>query len=199
MNNTEFLIGRFNLDLQDDFYPDDLPSEWRFDYYSNMFKALSLPIDTPEDLDDIFTDIEETDADEPFELVLSITQAQLIDKNLLVELLANVTEHKQSFTLFCEVDNVPSPAVMSLLDGYRVCFQAPSDLKIDLNHSSINGQHLFFNHTPVLFTDEFGDDKQIRSFIENISSINTRTILICRDGKSSMLSKIRVIVELLGF
>jgi hypothetical protein len=45
MSETEFLIGRSSLDLQDDFYPDDMPSEWRFDYYSTMFKALSLPIE----------------------------------------------------------------------------------------------------------------------------------------------------------
>ena len=51
MSETEFLIGRSGLNLQDDFYPDDLPNEWRFDYYSTMFKALSLPIDGDEEPD----------------------------------------------------------------------------------------------------------------------------------------------------
>jgi hypothetical protein len=38
---------------------DDLPQDWRFDYYAAIFKTLSLPIDTDEDLEQIFSDIEE--------------------------------------------------------------------------------------------------------------------------------------------
>lgn len=100
MSETEFLIGRCGLDLVDDFYPDDLPSEWRFDYYSTLFKALSLPIDTTEDLESIFEELEgsspEEDGEE-FELVLTITPQQLLDASTLSTLLDSVAPYRLLF------------------------------------------------------------------------------------------------------
>ena len=197
MSETEFLIGRSSLDLQDDFYPDDMPSEWRFDYYSTMFKALSLPIDTDEDLDQIFEDLEETE--EEFELVLSIEQAQLIDTKQLATLLSSVVDYQQQFTLFCEVDKIPTKMVMGLLEGYRVCFQSSKPLKLGLKEALVNEQYLFFNQNPVLFSSEVWDEKQMRAYIEKVSGINARTILICKFAESETLNKIRIIAELLGF
>jgi len=168
MSETEFLIGRSGLDLQDDFYPEDLPSEWRFDYYSTMFKALSLPIDTDEDLDQIFEDMQE--AEEEFELVLSIEQSQLINKTQLTSLLSSVSEHQADFTLFCVVDQSPDKAVMDLLTGYHVCFQSTKPLLLDLNEVQINAQTLSFNQTPILYSAEAWDEKQMRSYLEDVSN-----------------------------
>ena len=109
MSETEFLIGRSGLDLQDDFYPDDLPSEWRFDYYYNMFRTLSLPIDTDEDFDIVFDDLEE--GDDEFELVVSIEENQLEN---IESLITPIDEHKDSFTLFCEVSKTPEDKVLSM-------------------------------------------------------------------------------------
>ncbi|MCS5592736.1 MAG: hypothetical protein NZ775_09460 [Gammaproteobacteria bacterium] len=197
MSETEFLIGRSGLDLQDDSYPDDLPSEWRFDYYSTMFKALSLPIDTSEDLDQIFEDLQ--DAEEEFELVLSIEQAQLIDINRLTCLLSSVADHQADFTLFCVIDQVPDQAVIDLLNGYRFCFQSSSLLNLNLSKAQIRGRYLAFNQKPILYSDEVWNEKQMRSYLEEASSINTKTILICKFAESSALDKIRIIAELLGY
>ncbi|MBT3186336.1 hypothetical protein [Candidatus Thioglobus sp.] len=197
MNETEFLIGRSGLNLQDDFYPDDLPSEWRFDYYSTLFKALSLPIDSDEDLDLIFEEL--SDTEEEFELVLSIKQAQLMNAKQLASLLSNVGEYKQEFTLFCEIDQTPSDEVMSFLDGYRVCFQSDKALKLGLKHKSAAGKNLYFNQLPVFYSSEVWDEKQIRAYLEDAASINTRTILICKFAESEVLNKVRIIAEMLGY
>jgi hypothetical protein len=197
MSETEFLIGRSGLDLQDDFYPDDLPNEWRFDYYSTLFKALSLPIDTDEDLDQIFEEIEDTE--EEFELVLFVEKAQLTDIKQLTSLLSNVSDYKQEFTLFCEIKQTPSDEIMNLLDGYRVCFQSNKVLKLDLKHKSAVGQNLYFNKLPVFYTSEVWNEKQIRTYLEDAASINTRTVLICKFAESEVLNKVRIIAELLGY
>jgi len=105
MNETEFLIGRSGLNLQDDFYPDDLPSEWRFDYYSTLFKALSLPIDSDEDLDLIFEEL--SDTEEEFELVLSIKQAQLMNAKQLASLLSMWVSISKNLHYFARLTKLP--------------------------------------------------------------------------------------------
>ncbi|MDG2354268.1 MAG: hypothetical protein P8L86_05585 [Gammaproteobacteria bacterium] len=197
MSETEFLIGRSGLDLQDDFYPDDLPSDWRFDYYSAMFKTLSLSIDTDEDLDQIFEDIEETN--EEFELVLSIEQSQLFDIKQLSRLLRSVADYRQYFTLFCEVDAAPDKVVMDLLVDYQLCFQSVKPLKLGLKEAKVNAQTLSFNQYPVLYSSEIWNEKQMRAYLEEVSSVNTKTILICKFAESAALNKIRIIADLLGF
>ena len=197
MSETEFLIGRSGLDLQDDFYPDDLPSDWRFDYYSAMFQTLSLPIDTDEDLDQIFEDIESTD--EEFELVLSIKQAQLLDIEQLQLLLKNVAPYKTKFILFCELTQKPSAKVMTTLSGYQLCFQSLESLGLELKETQVNEKILGFNHYPVLYSSEAWNEKQMRAYLEEVSSINTKTILICKYAESEALNKIRIIADLLGF
>ncbi len=197
MSETEFLIGRSGLDLQDDFYPDDLPEEWRFDYYATLFKALSLPIDTDEDLDQIFEEIQ--DSEEQFELILSIQYTQLIDAKQLVELLASVEGYRQNFTLFCEVKKPPNQAIMDLLADYQICFQSSKSLKLDLREILVAGQYLSFNQNPVLHVFEVWDEKQMRTYLETVSSTKSKIVLICQFADAETLNKIRVIAELLGY
>ncbi|MDB3870308.1 hypothetical protein N9351_05575 [Candidatus Thioglobus sp.] len=197
MSETEFLIGRHGLDLIDDFYPDDLPSEWRFDFYSTLFKALSLPIDTEEDLELIFEEIE--DSDEVFELVLTIESHQLLDINTLSALLSAVEPYQSLFILSCELEQQPSAKVMALLDNYRVSFQSDAQYDLSLNNKQAMGQYLYYSHLPVFSMQGSGDDKKMRANIEKIAEINTRTILICKSAESEALHKIRVIAEILGY
>ena len=197
MSETEFLIGRSGLDLQDDFYPEDLPTDWRFDYYSAMFQTLSLPIDTDEDLDQIFEDIESTE--EEFELVLSINQAQLLDVDQLQLLLKNVEPYKTKFILFCELTQSPSAKVMTILSDYQLCFQSAVSLDLELKEAKVSEKTLSFNHYPVLYSSETWNEKQMRAYLEEVSSINTKTILICKYAESEALNKIRIIADLLGF
>ena len=197
MSQTEFLIGRSGLDLVDDFYPDDLPSEWRFDYYSTQFKTLSLPIDTEEDLELIFEELE--DSDEEFELVLSIGSQLLADINELSALLDSINPNKSLFTLFSELEQAPSAEVMSLLKGYQVSFQSDNRLKLKLQGKEVAGKYLYYNHIPVLYTQNSWNEKQMRAYVEQAAVINARTILICKNAESEVLGKIRVIAEILGF
>ena len=198
MSETKFLIGHSGLDMQDDFYPDYLPQEWRFDYYSTMFKSLSLPIDTDEDLDQIFEELESFE--DEFELVLSIEQEQLLDENELNKLLKIVSDYKDQFTLFCEIDKQPNSKIMNALQGYQLCFQSYEELKFDLKNKKSASNQLYFNNLPVYSSSSVAwDDKQIRSYLEEVSSINTRTVLICKHTESETLNKIRIIAELLGF
>jgi hypothetical protein len=198
MSETEFLIGRRGLDLIDDFYPDDLPSEWRFDFYSTLFKALSLPIDTKEDLELIFEELE--DSDEEFELVLTIESHQLLDINTLSTLLSVVEPYQSWFILSCELDQQPSAEVMALLGAYRVSFQSDIQYDLNLNNKQAMGQYLYYSHLPVFnMQGSGGVDRQMRVNIEKIAEINARTILICKDAESEALHKIRVIAEILGY
>ncbi len=198
MNKTEFLIGRSGLDLQDDFYPDDLPQDWRFSYYAAIFKALSLPIDTQEDLEQIFSDIEEDEA-QSFTLVLTIERSQLTNPTTLSKLLNEVQGYSKQFVLFCDIDQAPSQEIMALLSGYQLCFQSSSRLKLDLQEVQVSGVRLSFNQYPVLYSAQVWDEKQIRSYLENIAHINTKTVLICQFAERETLDKVRIIAELLGF
>jgi hypothetical protein len=202
MSETEFLIGRCGLDLVDDFYPDDLPSEWRFDYYSTLFKALSLPIDTTEDLESIFEELEDSSPEEDgeeFELVLTITPQQLLDASTLSTLLDSVAPYRLLFILSCELDRQPSDEIMNLLSAYRVSFQSNNQLQLALNNKHAMGQYLYYTDLPVCHIQGDGDEKQMRAKIERLAEINTRTLLICKDAESEALGKIRTIAEILGY
>ncbi len=197
MSETEFLIGRNGLDLQDDFYPDDLPHEWRFDYYCNMFRTLLLPIDTEEDLDMVFEDLEEVEGD--FELVLSIQADQLLDAATLASLLRSVADYKDQFILFCELDQLPDEAILQQLSGYRLCFQSTKSLDLALDHQSVADYQLYYNDLPVLYSSNPWNETQMRAYLERAAQINQKTILICKYAEAETLSKMRVISEVLGF
>ncbi|BAS68229.1 hypothetical protein [Bathymodiolus septemdierum thioautotrophic gill symbiont] len=197
MNKTEFLIGRSGLGLQDDFYPDDLPEDWRFDYYAAIFKTLSLSIDTDEDLDQIFADIQEDE--EGFYLVLTIEESQLSDAISLQKLLSTVQEYANDFILFCEVSDAPSKAIMTILADYKVCFQSSKALKLNLKEVSVANTVLSFNQYPVLYSSQPWDDKKMRNYLESIASVNTKTILICKYAERDALDRMRIIAELLGY
>ncbi|SMN11676.1 hypothetical protein SPBRAN_1962 [uncultured Candidatus Thioglobus sp.] len=198
MNKTEFLIGRSGLDLQDDFYPDNLPEDWRFDYYAAIFQTLSLAIDTDEDLEQILEDIQEDD-EQKFILVLTIKQSQLTNIATLRELLSDVQDYSQDFILFCQVDKAPNQKVMNELKAYKVCFQSLKTLKLDLQEVEVSGVVLSFNHYPVLHSSEMWDDKQMRDYLQSIANVNTKTLLICKFAEREALDKMRIIAQLLGF
>ncbi|SFV85282.1 hypothetical protein MNB_SUP05-SYMBIONT-4-263 [hydrothermal vent metagenome] len=198
MNKIEFLIGRSGLDLQDDFYPDDLPEDWRFDYYAAIFKTLSLTVDTDEDLEQIFEDIQE-DKEEEFTLVLTIEESQLTDATMLAKLLSTVAEYKDDFILFCEVKKAPSKEIMDILSTYKICLQSAKSLKLKLEEIQVSGQTLSFNKYPVLYSSQPWNEKQMRTYLESIADVNTKTILICKFAERETLDKIRIISELLGY
>lgn len=201
MSETKFLIGRSGLDLQDDFYPDDLPHEWRFDYYYTMFRALSLPIDGEEDLESVFENLAEAEAEDEFELVISIEAQQLQTVEAVQKLLAPIAEHRSEFILFCELDQALDADVLTLLKDYRVCFQSGSALEMgaDLQHRSVTTKELYYNDIPVLYSSDPWNEQQMRDYLEQAAEVNSITVLICKYAEAETLNKIRVISEILGF
>lgn len=199
MNKTEFLIGRSGLNLQDDFYPDDLPQDWRFDYYSAIFKTLSLAIDTDEDLEQIFEDIAEDDEDSEFTLVLTIEKSQLMDVEILKKLLSDVQQYSKDFILFCEVDEAPNKAVIKALADFNICFQSVKKLKLELQEVSVADCVLSFNQYPVLYSSKVWDDEQMRDYLESVASVNAKTILICKYAEKEALDRMKIIAEILGY
>jgi hypothetical protein len=197
MSETEFLIGRSNLNLADGFYPEDLPSEWRFEYYATQFRALCLPIDTQEDLESIFEELE--DSDEEFELILSIDTQLIAEYKKLSALLSVIEPYKSLFVLFCELEQSPSDKVAALLKDFHISFQSNNNLNLDLPAKEVAGKYLYFNRIPVLYSQHDWDEKQTKEYVQQASVVNTRTILICQNAESESLNKIRIVSEILGF
>lgn len=196
MSQAQFLIGRCGLDLKD-FYPDDLPSEWRFDYYAHFFKALLLRLDTDENLPEILQELQATE--DEFELVLSINKTQLTDLKSLSKRLAKLANYQKYFTLFCEIDATPTPTVMDLLGDYKLCFQSENTLKLGLKSTLMAGKYLSFNHCPVVCFEPVLEDKQIPNILEEMALARVKTIFIYPSGEQQALDKIRIIAELLGY
>jgi len=200
MSDTEFLIGRSGLDLQDDFYPDDLPYEWRFDYYSSSFKALALPIDTEEDFEQIFEDLEADDSDVgDFELIITILEEHLEDVNHFEKLIKPFSGHESQIIFQLLVDSQPSSKIMSLLDNFRVSIQSKNKLKTSLKEVNILENYLYFDEVPVFYSDMAWDEKRMREYLEQISVTSQKTVLICKFAESETLYKIRIVADILGF
>ncbi len=185
---TEVFTGRLNLNLED-FYPDDMPKEWYFDYYSSYKKALALPLDTNEDLVDILSDIQKE-----FCLVLDVTN---IANNEIISLLNIIDKSKNNFILFSKKYNL---GLINIVKNYNFCLQL--DNKININTTSkyyfFNDKHLFFNTTLVLYTNTLGDENDIRLFVERIINIKEKIALIQVNADSDTIDKTRVICELFG-
>lgn len=196
MSKTQFLIGGNGLNFQDNFYPQDLPKEWRFDYYSASFEALCLPIDTAENLPAILTEFC-SDADE-FELVLSINKTQLADTQQLSALLALVADYQAFFTLYCQTNTEPKAAAAALLANYKLCFQSDQKLQLDLNQAFVNQQYFAFNHYPIFIANS-ADLPQTKTYLAQTAKIQRKSIVIFNTKTADYLAQTRVISELLGF
>lgn len=194
--NTEFFIGRYDLDFLDDFYPDDLPSEWRFDYYANMFNALLLPLETAEDIESILEEL-----DENFWLVFEIKPEQPQNSERLNEVLALITKG-QNIVFWLKVTAVPHQQTLDLLHNRAVAFQSKKPIQglpADYKHHYVNQVHIYYNHTPVIVSSLLLSDEQISKFLKDIVKTKQKTIIICRSAESTSLEKVRLIANMLGY
>lgn len=197
MSETKFLIGRSGLDLKDDFYPDEMPSDWRFAYYSAIFKALSLSLDSAEDLPSIFHEVQT--AGEEFELVLSLHSAYLFDFKKLSALLNKVSDYKNQFILWADINQEIPLQILKILADYRLCLQSQQEIKIDLKQKIVADKIVYFNHIPVIYAPKLADEKQMRIYLQSLAHINSKTVLICPLAQKQELDKMNIIAQLLGF
>ena len=195
MDKAEFLIGRYGLDFLDDFYPEDLPTEWRFDYYSNTFNAVLLPINTDEDIDAMLESV-----DENFQIVLEIKEADLKNSNYLQTLLASIADYRARLILWVGITHAPTEKTLAMLSAYSIVFQSSKTLDFKkMKHQSLIKYHIYFNRTPVIVSALSLSDEEIRAFLEHIATAKQKIVIICRLAEVESLIKAKTISEQLGY
>lgn len=191
--SAEFYIGRYDLDFIDDFYPDDLPNEWRFSFYANMFNALLLPLETEEDIEGILED-----QTPEFQLVFEVKPEEF-DNGKLDEVLGWVSG-RDNVTFFAEVDEDPSKETLAKLKNNPTVFKCEKPLKLTgYQNLSLKDCQLYFNKHPVVVSSLSLSDQENRHFLEEIAKTKRKTIIICRSAESSNLEKARLLSDMLGF
>jgi hypothetical protein len=175
----QIFVGSDSLDVAD-FYPDDLPNEWRFDYYNNAFFALKLACDTNEDLDEVLENI-----DEDFRLIVDITNTFNLDL-----LLAKLVDYKENIILFSESDEH-----FAKLKQFNFCLTA----KVDANNLTILNNNIYYNSIAVITVDKPEDEKEIRTIVEELLKLKTEeVVLLLKNADSDSLEKTKIIVDLLS-
>ena len=197
MTKTEFLIGRVGLEFGDDFYPDDLPEDWRFDHYSSLFKALALPVDTVEDLEHIFEAIHD-DLGDYFELVLVVEESVLNDATQLKQLLASLQEYQENYTLWCCVTSQPKPTCLKLIENNKVCLQSSTTLKSTLNQCKVLAQTLYYSDTPVLLLSDLTELESISQELLATMESLPRATIICASTVGDSLDHMQSISALVN-
>ncbi len=195
MDKAEFLIGRYGLDLLDDFYPEDLPTEWRFDYYSNTFNAVLLPIDTDEDIDAMLEDV-----DENFQIVLEIKESDLKNSDHLQTLLADIATYRTRLILWVEITRAPTEKILAVLSTYSVVFQSRQMLNLKkMKYQNLIKYHIYFNCIPVIVSTLLLSDEEIRTFLEHIATVGQKVVIICCLAEVESLIKVKTILKQLGY
>ncbi|MCS5591504.1 MAG: hypothetical protein NZ775_03145 [Gammaproteobacteria bacterium] len=197
MTETEFFIGRTGLELDDDWCPDDLPEDWYFDHYSSLFKALALGVDTDEDLDYIFGSIHD-DLGDYFELVLTIEESVLNDEAQLKQLLSNLEEYRESFTLWCRVSDQPKPACLKLIENNKLCLQSEIALKSSLNQCKLLGQNLAYSDTPVMILSDLTELESISQELLTTMKDLPRVTIICSSTVGDSFNQMQSISTLIN-
>jgi len=180
-STTQVFTGNYSLDILD-FYPDDLPEEWRFDYYSTNNFALMLGFNTNEDLEGILEDI-----DEDFKLVIDITGIKnIVDFDTFINPLK---KHKDNFTLFA--NNLNKDIVLNIKD-YNFCIKSETTIN---NCKKIND--LYFNNFVVYVEKIPTIDLEVKNIIESALKDSGNIIFIQLNNDKELLEKTKIISELL--
>ncbi len=191
----QLLIGKYGLNFLDDFYPDDIPEEWRFDYYSDFFSTLLLPIDTGEDIEDICNNIDNNE----FQLVIEVNNKYLQDIDKLKDLLSSIAKHKKCIILWLELEDKLDNKIYKLLANFKIVIQVPHKIDIDLMHKKILNYNIYFNDIPVIVSSLSLEDSEIHEFLEKIAKLKQKIIIICRSAESYSLNKAITISKMLGY
>lgn len=190
---TEFFIGRYDLDFLDDFYPDDLPQEWRFDFYSNQFNALLLPVDTKEDIEGIFEEL-----DDKFQLVFEVSAGDIKSKKLTHIL--ELAKGKDNIMFWMSTDTKPNIEAIKLFKNYQLTIQSNKVLKIaKFQEYYIHNVYLYSKHCPVVVSSLSLSDSDIKNFLTSIANTKQKTIIICRSAEGGNLERARLISEMMGY
>jgi anion-transporting ArsA/GET3 family ATPase len=177
-DEIQIFVGNNGLDLKD-FYPDDLPKEWQFDYYSSQYGALMLNDDGDIDFEEVLEDI-----DLNFRLVIKINNVKNIDT-----FLKKINKYKENFILYSN-----DMKIYDKLKFYNFCIK--SNIK---NNKCDNIGDLYFNSAVVLVESAITDDKKLSDYIKKLKKYNKNIVLIQENTDSETIKKIQIICDLLFF
>lgn len=182
-NNTQIFNGSFGLSLHG-FYPDDMPSDWQFDYYSSSNNALLLSLDANEDLEEILADI-----DENFKLVIDISGCDNILKSL-----SNINKYN-NFVLF---SSNYEAAIFAKMQSYNFCISSIVKLKIKASCTYFDGKYYYYKKFLVIVIKTLTNDMEIKQYIEKLAKTQQNIILIQKHTDNDVLNKTKMVCELLG-
>jgi hypothetical protein len=173
----QIFVGNNGLDLKD-FYPDDLPKEWRFDYYENNHNAIMVKCSEDIDFEEVLEDI-----GDDFKLIIDISESQNIGF-----LLKNI--HKQeNLIIYSNNDKYYKD-----IKNYNFCIQ--SDKKIPKT-KNIDNWH--FNDFFITIKCSPKDNKEAKNDIENTAKLSTNSVIIYNQIDTEILTDAKIVSELLGF
>ena len=173
------LIGHLDLIFTDDFYPDDLPQEWLFDYYSNEFNALFVTDTASLEKEEILEDIEDD-----FCLVLDLNPQ-------------NLTWQHPNIVFWTQCSDLK--IATELTKHKNICIQSDKKLDLNLNFIQIENkfcknQFLYFKTQAVFITKLDSDDKQLA---QQLKQLPQDICVIFQKTSSVNLQKAKTISELL--
>jgi hypothetical protein len=170
------LIGHLGLTFTNDFYPEDLPTDWQFDYYCNEFNALFLDDFSNIDMNELLDEIEDD-----FCLVLKLNTESIHFSHPNIVFFTSCSNTQDALKLIKQTNNI--------------CIQSDKKLEIELQFVKIENQFLYFNKQAVFITTDNADDKQLaQQFKKHPEDI----CVIFQKTSSIYLEKAKTISELLG-
>lgn len=174
-------LGAYNIFTDawlNEFFPEDLPADWRIEYYSNEFDLLHLPASLWDDAE--FNLLEMTLPDE-MTGILEVTQP--------------LTQHQRwaEVTAWAEQQNT----ILAVGEGAAQCsektrqFTIGEDCGTAMSAVSDNLQLLRLQPKPFNL-------KQMRAELEKLLHTDHDEALVILDGTPAQLDQTRTLIELMG-
>ena len=197
--NKSIKVGLFDWDkfpLNNDFYPDDLPAEWKLSFYANEFETVCINFDElvkEPSLDEWFDDLAES-----FDLCLSLSSAEQFEQ---LTRLVQQSELKLNCLLIDEqerdilLQNKPDISVLLAAGMIR-----PEQI---VSRSSLWTPDINVKSAGIALLPDIDNIRLYREWIELWLQDNSHQQLkLWMDGSTARyatLSKLRTLVELMGY
>ncbi len=201
------MVGAFGWNQAgwlESFYPEDMPEDWRLDYYSQFFKAVLVPETewqswTNDDMDDLVEALE----DETFYFVFDVVEA--MDDEIQARLMSlKARLATQAYGLLCH-DNVQVPDALDKV--YCVTYVTESETLPEqaLGWSwQYGGMKLWgepLGYVSTLIDDGKQQAEMLKHFMQSLPEGREGALFLVGAPKQDMapLKNLKVVGELLGY
>ncbi|KUJ75071.1 hypothetical protein AVO42_06865 [Thiomicrospira sp. XS5] len=201
------MVGAFGWNQAgwlESFYPEDMPEDWRLDYYSQFFKAVLVPETewqswTNDDIDEIVEALE----DETFYFVFDVVEV-LNDEAQARLMLLNTRLGTQAYGLLCHgTASVPA----SLNEAYCVTYVTEGEA---LPERSLGWSWPYGGVTlwgePLGYVSSLSDDgkqqaEMLKCFMQSLPEDREGALFLVGESEQAMasLKNLKVVGELLGY